>query len=69
MVCRLSCLRYVGILVPQPRIKPLFSAFQGGFLTTGSPGKSLARSLDDGDRIKNSGGNPTDFIIWKEVPE
>ena len=69
MVCRLSCLRDVGLIVPQSRINPMFSAFQGGFLTTGSPGKSLVRSLDDGDKIKKPGGNPTDFIIWKEVPE
>ena len=27
-VCRLSCLRCVGILVPQPRIKPMFSHFK-----------------------------------------
>ena len=29
-----------GILVPQPGIKPTSSALEGGFLTTGPPGKS-----------------------------
>ena len=29
-----------GILVPRPGIKPTFSALEGGFLTTGEPGKS-----------------------------
>ena len=28
-----------GILVPQPGIKPAAPAWQGGFLTTGPPGK------------------------------
>ena len=28
------------ILVPRPGIKPTFSALEGGFLTTGEPGKS-----------------------------
>ena len=45
-------MRDVRLIVPQSRINP--SAFQGGFLTIGSPGKSLARSLDDGDRIKKN---------------
>ena len=30
-----------GILVPQPGIKPMSPALEGGFLTTGPPGKSL----------------------------
>ena len=29
-----------GILVPRPGIKPVSPALQGGFLTTGPPGKS-----------------------------
>ena len=29
-----------GILVPRPGIKPVSPALQGGFLITGSPGKS-----------------------------
>ena len=28
-----------GILVPGPEIKPMSPALQGGFLTTGPPGK------------------------------
>ena len=30
-----------GILVPLPAIEPVFPAFEGGFLTTGPPWKSL----------------------------
>ena len=37
---RLSCSVACGILVPQPGIKPSPSALEGGFLTTGPPGKS-----------------------------
>ena len=37
----LSCPMACGILVPQPGIKPTFSAVEGGYLTTGPPGKSL----------------------------
>ena len=36
----LSCPTAWGILVPQPQIKPVSSALEGGFLTTGLPGKS-----------------------------
>ena len=39
----LSCPSACGILVPQPGIEPASSALQGGFLTTGSPGKSQHR--------------------------
>ena len=30
-----------GILVPRPGIEPMSPALEGGFLTTGPPGKSL----------------------------
>ena len=40
-VCRLSCLVACGILVPRPGIEPESPALEGGFLTTGPPGKSL----------------------------
>ena len=30
-----------GILIPQPGIEPVSPALEGGFLTTGPPGKSL----------------------------
>ena len=36
----LSCSTAYGILVPQPGIEPTFPGLQGGFLTTGPPGKS-----------------------------
>ena len=37
----LSCPAACGILVPQPGIKPASPALEGGFFTTGPPGKSL----------------------------
>ena len=36
---RLNCITSCGILVPQPEIKPVSPALEGGFLTTGPPGK------------------------------
>ena len=38
---RLSCSATCGTRVPQPGVRPTFPALQGGFLTTGSPGKPL----------------------------
>ena len=38
--CRLSCPTACGILVPRPGIEPASPALEGGFLTTGPPGKS-----------------------------
>ena len=37
----LSCPTACGILAPQPGIKPMTPALEGGFLMTGPPGKSL----------------------------
>ena len=37
---RFSCPVACGILVPQPGIEPVSPALEGGFLTTGPPGKS-----------------------------
>ena len=37
---RLSCPTACGILVPPPGIEPASPALEGGFLTTGPPGKS-----------------------------
>ena len=37
----LNCPMACGILVPRPGIKPASPALEGGFLTTGPPGKSL----------------------------
>ena len=45
VVGRLHCLMACGSLVPQPGIKPMFSALEGRFLTTGPPGKSCHRHL------------------------
>ena len=39
-VLGLSSSAACGLLVPQPRIKPISPALQGRFLTTGPPGKS-----------------------------
>ena len=41
VACRLSCPVACGTLVPQPGIEPTSPALEGGFLTTGPPGKSL----------------------------
>ena len=40
VVGRLRCLMACGILVPQPGFKPMFSALEGRFLTTG-PGSPI----------------------------
>ena len=37
---QLSCPMACGILVPQPEMEPTSPALEGGFLTTGLPGKS-----------------------------
>jgi len=42
---RLSCFEACGILVPQAGLEPESPALQGGFLTTGPPGKSLTHWL------------------------
>ena len=41
----LSCCPARGVLLPGPGIKPTSSALEGGFLTTGPPGKSLSLHL------------------------
>ena len=43
---RLSCFMACGILAPPPGIEPMSPALQGGFLTTGSPGKFLYYCTD-----------------------
>ena len=43
VVCGLSCPTACGILVPGPGIEAMSPALQGGFLSTGSAGKSLHR--------------------------
>ena len=45
MVFYFLAIRHVGILAPQPGIKPSPSALESKVLTTGPPGKSLERSI------------------------
>ena len=45
VVCRLSCPKVCEILVHQPRIEAVSPALEGGFLTTGPPGKFLCHFL------------------------
>ena len=40
-VSQLSCPNACGVPVPQPGTEFMFFALEGGFLTTGPPGKSL----------------------------
>ena len=44
--CRFSCPVECGVLVPQPRIELMSPALEGGFLTTGLPGKSQIYALN-----------------------
>jgi len=37
---RLNCIMSCGILVLQPETEPVSPALEGGFLTTGPPGRS-----------------------------
>ena len=53
---RLSFPEACGILVPCPGIEPVSPAFQGGFLTTGPPGKSWVSLLPEKFLL----------IIWSE---
>ena len=41
----LSCPVACGILAPRPGVEPASPALEGGFLTTGLPGKSLTSSF------------------------
>ena len=43
--CGLSCPVACGILVPRPGIEPASPALEGGFLTTGPPGKSPGKEF------------------------
>ena len=47
MACGLSCPAACGILVPRPGMEPASPALEGGFFTTGPPGKSPHRLLND----------------------
>ena len=41
VACRLVASWNGGVLVPLPGIEPLFPALEGGFSSTGAPGKSF----------------------------
>ena len=43
--CGLSYPAAFGTPVPRPGIKPVFPELEGGFLTTGPPGKSHSKAL------------------------
>lgn len=49
---RFSCSMVCGILVPQPGIKPMSPASQGGFFAVGPPGKAKQSLLDFASFIK-----------------
>ena len=51
----LSCPTACGILVPQPGMEPMSPALEGGFFTTGPPGKSL-QSTDSNSKHKGNVG-------------
>ena len=59
----LICSEARGILVPWPGIEPMFPAFQGGFLTSGPPEKSLGSVLKD-DRMFLGRKQERAFIKW-----
>ena len=44
-MCELSYPAARGILLPRPGIEPMYPALEGGFLTTGPPGKSQGELL------------------------
>ena len=50
VVHRLSCPAVCEILVPRPGIEATSPALEGGFLTTGSPEKSLGQSFIQGSK-------------------
>ena len=58
-----------GILVPQPGIEPMSPELQGGFLTTGSLGKSPVSLISDSKSGKLNGENQSAASIycWKQV--
>ena len=51
----LSCPRTCGIPIPRPGIKPRSPTLEGGFLTTGSPGKSLKSIILKGSSNQGKG--------------
>ena len=46
LMCGLSCRKEYGVLVPRPGLEPVSPGSEGGFLTTGPPGKPLDTVLN-----------------------
>ena len=60
----LTILQHVGsYLVPQPGIKPASRELEGGFLTTGPPGKSLLRRTEDKLTVCTAEGQVQEHIL------
>ena len=70
--CELSCSMACGTLVLQPGIKPESPVLQGGFLSTGSPGKShpacLSVTLFWDTHLSESWGKRKDRKILAQRP-
>ena len=66
MALGLTCPAACGILVPLPEIKPVSPALEGGFFTTGPPGKSQ-NLLDilDSNKVLSRGKSKTVFKYEK----
>ena len=71
-VCKLSSSVAHGILVSRPGIKPMSPALQGGFLTTGPPGKPqgclLREVLNSHRREWRRKGALGDIAKWYQAP-
>ena len=63
VACGLSCPVACRILVPQPGIEPASPALEGGFFTTGPPGKSLSIHFCYFYLFLRSNQIP-DFFVW-----
>ena len=62
-VCGLSSATAYGILVPQPGIKLMSPALEGGFLTMGLPGKSFKSFDVKGEKTKTKGKRFTEALL------
>ena len=63
VACGLCCPAACGILVPRPGIEPASPAWEGGFLTTGPPGKPplLVLSADSHHPPLSAG------VVWVQL--
>ena len=62
-VCGLRCVTAYGILVPQPAIKLVSPALEGGFLTMGLPGKSFKSFDVKGEKTRTKGKRFTEALL------